>query len=140
MASAFPAAPGGLAPPPMPTLTKENALSALKEVNEVCNANAQKLETAKAMSMGADGKPDVMKVMMVGMPIALDLAKDILAKYGFPADQGGLLAFFAACKAHDTDDEIKELAKVMRDAFLPPEVAAMLTMMMGGMGGAPPMP
>ena len=136
MASAFPPAGTGASPALPPPLSREAALAALVRIDGVLKDPEVKgrLDAVKAQCVLPDGAPDVMKLMMVGMPVAVESFKGVLADNGFPADQTGLMQFVAAAKAHDGDAEIEALAKAMRDAFLPPELAAMLSMMMG----APP--
>mmetsp|Transcript_19872 Transcript_19872/g.43476 ORF Transcript_19872/g.43476 Transcript_19872/m.43476 type:complete len:133 (-) Transcript_19872:423-821(-) len=120
---------------PAVTLSAEQTKEALGEVEQLLAnpANQAKLEGAKTASGG-----DPMMLMMLVMPIGVEIMSPVLSKYGFPVDQAGGMQFLAAAGAHKEDPEIVKKATEIKSKFIPPELAAMAAMFMGG--GAPPMP
>jgi len=84
----------------------------------------QQIEQAKAMSAG-----NPMMLMVSLMPIAVAALGPTLQKFGFPADQTGILQFFGALKEHENDPELKALADTMREKMMSPELVMLLQMM-----------
>ncbi|XP_065197691.1 protein C10-like [Sycon ciliatum] len=63
---------------------------------------------------------DPMKRLMLLTPIVLDIEKDVIAKYGFTADQAGVMRFMVIVKQYEAvDAEIQELSATLRAKFLP---------------------
>lgn len=124
------------AAPPPPTLTLEQTKEALAMVEPILSdpANKAQLEQVKGMA-----GQDMMMVMMVVMPLAAQLMAPVLTKFGFPADQGGVMMFFMAAGAHKSDPELQKKAAELRDKFVPESLAPLVQQMMaGGMGGMGP--
>merc|ERR1712216_662003 len=121
--------------PPKVELTKDQAKDALNKTNELLKLpeNVQKMDMAKAQ-MAA--QPDnVMMLMMLVLPVATQALLPILAEFGFPQDQGGLMMFMSAVGKHKDDAEITALGKQMRATFVPENLEAVVTAMLSG-GGA----
>lgn len=115
------------------SLTLEQA----RETVTLCNGLINNPETQKQIEQAktmAAGNP--MMLMMSLMPIAITALAPTLSKYGFPADQNGIMQFFTAVKVHEEDPEIKALADEMREKMLSPELITLLQMMQAQM--APP--
>jgi|SaaInl25SG_5_DNA_1037380.scaffolds.fasta_scaffold25764_1 hypothetical protein len=114
-------------PTPSPdALNKTNELLKLPE-------NVQKMDMAKAQ-MAA--QPDnIMMLMMLVLPVATQALLPILAEFGFPQDQGGLMMFMSAVGKHKDDAEISALGKQMRATFVPENLEPVVTAMLSG-GGA----
>ena len=65
-------------------------------------------------------QPDnIMMLMMLVLPVATQALLPILAEFGFPQDQGGLMMFMSAVGKHKDDAEITALGKQMRATFVP---------------------
>lgn len=105
------------------------AAAALDEAADILNqeANSQQLDQAKNMA-----GTDVMQFMMLVMPVATTMLAPVLVKYGFPGDQQGAIMFLAACRKHETDEEIRAKASALKQKFVPEALAPMLLQMMGG--------
>eukprot|EP00958_Prasinococcus_capsulatus_P011757 scaffold1172_cov409-Prasinococcus_capsulatus_cf.AAC.13 len=118
------AAPPPLAPPP--ELTLEQAKAAVAEVEELLNSPEvqEKVDALKAQI--GDNPDNVMVVMMVAIPQAVEVLKPVLEKYPseenhFSPDQMGLFQFLAACQKHD-DPEIKKIADSLKSKFIPEQM------------------
>mmetsp|Transcript_27234 Transcript_27234/g.37565 ORF Transcript_27234/g.37565 Transcript_27234/m.37565 type:complete len:138 (+) Transcript_27234:136-549(+) len=130
------ATPNAFAPQaPLVSLTLDQTREALVEVEKLLGepANNQLLEGAKTA-----GGQDPMMLMMMVMPVAVQILTPVLQKYGFPCDQAGGMQFLAAMGAHKEDPAVVTKATEIKSKFIPPQLAAMAAMFMGG--GAPGMP
>uniref|UniRef100_A0A7S4LM84 Protein C10 n=1 Tax=Eutreptiella gymnastica TaxID=73025 RepID=A0A7S4LM84_9EUGL len=119
----------------MTTLTLEQARETVTLCNEIVSKPdvLKKIDDAKA---AAAGNP--MMLMMTLMPLAIEHLSPTLTKFGFPADQSGIMQFFNAVKVHEEDPEIKSLADSMREKLLSPELSMLLQMMMQEMAPKAP--
>mmetsp|Transcript_34888 Transcript_34888/g.110210 ORF Transcript_34888/g.110210 Transcript_34888/m.110210 type:complete len:89 (+) Transcript_34888:398-664(+) len=81
----------------------------------------------------------MMAMMMMVMPVAISIVAPVLSQFGFTPDQMGAMQFLGALRAHEANEEIKEIARNMKEKFLPPQLQAMAAAMQGAMmgGGAP---
>ena len=81
-------------------------------------------------------QPDnIMMLMMMVMPVATQVCQPVLQKFGFSADQGGLMAYVAATMKHKEDAEIAALGKEMRGTFVPEALEGVIGMMLAGPAG-----
>ena len=81
-------------------------------------------------------QPDnMMMLMMMVMPVATQVCMPVLQKFGFTADQGGLMAYVAATMKHKDDAEISALGKEMRSTFVPEALEGVIGMMLAGPAG-----
>ena len=81
-------------------------------------------------------QPDnIMMLMMMVMPVATQVCMPVLQKFGFTADQGGLMAYVAATMKHKDDAEIAALGKEMRSTFVPEALEGVIGMMLAGPAG-----
>mmetsp|Transcript_15596 Transcript_15596/g.42516 ORF Transcript_15596/g.42516 Transcript_15596/m.42516 type:complete len:141 (-) Transcript_15596:66-488(-) len=135
-----PDAPNAFAAPKQPELTKEQAKDALQQTIELMKQpdNMAKMEAAKAAM--ATQPDNIMMLMMMVMPVATQVCQPVLQKFGFSADQGGLMAYVAATMKHKEDAEIAALGKEMRGTFVPEALEGVIGMMLAGpSGGGMPM-
>jgi hypothetical protein len=82
------------------------------------------------MKAKADAGEDMMKMMLIVLPVAMTIQQSVIQKYGFSADQLGTSSFVVflslgvtqftqAIRAHESDPEIANLAKELKEKFMP---------------------
>jgi len=108
-------APAGLQ---LKTLTIDEARAALREVVAAFEKADNKAKMLAARQQAGD---DVMKLMQTVVPIAVEIQKGVITKYGFDAGQPGAMQFMNAIRAHEADAEIKVMADKLRAEFMPPK-------------------
>ena len=88
---------------------------------------------SQAAKAATAAQPDnIMMLMMLVLPVATEVCAPVFTKFGFPNDQGGLMAYMKAVMAHKDDAEIAALGKEMRATFVPEALAATVNMMLSG--------
>lgn len=88
---------------------------------------------SQAAKAAMAAQPDnIMMLMMLVLPVATEVCAPVFTKFGFPNDQGGLMAYMKAVMAHKDDAEIAALGKEMRATFVPEALAATVNMMLSG--------
>lgn len=106
---------------PDPALSVERTRAALQEVVSALQAPEVNQRVESGLAEAGD---DPMKRVMILSPIVLDVEKDVIARYGFTADQPGVLRFLMLVKQYESvDEEIKRLYDFLKAKFLPPGMA-----------------
>merc|ERR1711974_370511 len=83
---------------PAPTLTLDQAKTALQEVTAEFDKPENLAKIQKAKEEAGD---DVMKNMQIVLPVAMEIQQGVVTKYGFEANQPGVVAFTNAIRAHE---------------------------------------
>jgi len=103
-------------PPPAKPLSLDEARAAIRDVTSAFNTpeNLQKMIKART-----EAGNDLMKMMQIVLPVAMQIQQAVITKYGFEANQQGVMMFASAIRAHESDPEIAQLAKFLKDQFMP---------------------
>eukprot|EP00003_Mantamonas_plastica_P016832 TRINITY_DN280_c0_g1_i3.p1 TRINITY_DN280_c0_g1~~TRINITY_DN280_c0_g1_i3.p1 ORF type:complete len:113 (-),score=44.99 TRINITY_DN280_c0_g1_i3:127-465(-) len=102
--------------PEMKTLSFDEAKAA---ITEVISAFEEEENAAKMAEAKAEAGDDMMQMMQIVFPVALGIQQGVIEKYGFSADQQGVLAFTMAIRAHESDSEIAAMSQTLKDKFMP---------------------
>lgn len=117
--------------PPAPKLTIDQSREAIKAVlAEVKKPeNAAKIEVLKKQ---VEANPDnAMMAMMQLIPMAENMLGDIMSKYGFNQENGGVMTFLNVLQGSD-DEEVQKTAKEVRALVVPASMLPMVESMFGG--------
>ena len=130
--SAHLGSPGETEAPKPVTLTKEETKSFLEDTIKAIRAPANQKTLERAKAVAAQDPENVLNVMMQLLPVATNVMKTTLKKYGFPEDQSGLMMSFQAVMAHNDDADIAEQAKAVRAEIIPEALQPLVESMFGG--------
>jgi len=97
-------------------LTLEEARAAIKEVVAAFNTPEN---LAKMMNAKQEAGADIMKMMTIVLPVAMSIQQTVITKFGYAADQQGVMQFTQAIRVHEADPEISVLAQQLKSQFLP---------------------
>jgi len=105
---------------PPKTLTLEQAKAAIRDVVAAfyLPENLDKMNQARAAA-----GDDMMKMMSIVLPVAMQIQQATISKYGFEGNQQGVMQFALAIKTHDADPEVKQLSQALQDQFMPKSFA-----------------
>merc|ERR1712110_1030669 len=85
------------------SLSLEDARTAISEIMDAFREeqNEQRMLDAKDQAKG-----DTMQFMQLVFPVALSIQASVISKYGFTADQHGIIEFTSALRNHAQDAEV----------------------------------
>merc|ERR1711865_15742 len=94
---------------PPPQLTVEQARECATLVLAAAKENEEKIATAKAAAAeqtGGDPAKFAMVLPTVYTPVVIECVGDVMVKFGFTKDQGGVMGLAMAMMMHGGDPEV----------------------------------
>mmetsp|Transcript_29518 Transcript_29518/g.77397 ORF Transcript_29518/g.77397 Transcript_29518/m.77397 type:complete len:99 (+) Transcript_29518:92-388(+) len=98
----------------MPDLSKEQCIEACTAALAALEANKAEIDAVKAE---AEGQLAVLLTKLI--PLVISKLGDTMLKYGFTADQPGIMQFIAATNAHQADPEVAKAKMTIMAALKP---------------------